>query len=363
MHLPMLATILEARTPAGPPAPKPAQAPVPARPLRPFRTQTRGTPAPAELPSPMPPPDLNAIPLPDLFDHLADLARLDRWLEHVRDEDLGPERLDVTSDLAIEPRATLRADIRARQPGIACGLAVLEPLVRAFDAVVRVEPLTRDGEPLVQGQPLATLEGLARDLLAVERPALNILGRLSGVATRTADFVAAIDADWPAKVFDTRKTTPGMRHLEKYAVRCGGGFCHRLGLDDAVLVKDNHLAALAGDPMWPLRVHEWTMDARRRYAGRLRFFEVEVDSLSQFTLLMSVPEGVIDVVLLDNMPVDEMREAVRERDRRHPEWKLEASGGVTLETINRIAATMVDRVSVGSLTHGAVSLDFGLDAT
>lgn len=310
----------------------------------------------------MPPPDLNAMALPALFDELARLGQLDRWLELVRDEDLGPERLDVTSELAVGERETMRAELRAREAGVVSGLAALGPVARAFDAVAKVDLLAADGQAVEPGQPVAVLEGLARDLLAVERPMLNLVGRLSGIATRTAGFVEAAGDEWPAKVFDTRKTTPGMRHLEKYAVRCGGGCCHRLGLDDAVLIKDNHLAALADDPMWPARVHEWSMEARRRFAGRLRFFEVEVDTIEQFTLLMAVPEGAIDVVLLDNMSPGDMREAVKERDKRHPEWLLEASGGVTLERIGLVATSMVDRISVGSLTHHAVSVDFGLDA-
>jgi nicotinate-nucleotide pyrophosphorylase (carboxylating) len=310
----------------------------------------------------MPPADLNTLPLPVLFDQLASLGQLSRFLELVRDEDLGPDRLDVTSELAVGAKETMRAEIRAREPGVISGLAALNPIVRAFDAVARLDLLAADGQPVEPGQPVAALEGLARDILAIERPMLNLLGRLSGIATRTTQFVQAAGDDWPARVFDTRKTTPGLRHLEKYAVRCGRGHCHRLGLDDAVLVKDNHLATIADDPMWPLRVHEWSLEARRRFAGRLRFFEVEVDTLSQFTLLMAVPEGAIDVVLLDNMPTADMREAVKERDKRHPEWLLEASGGVTLERIGLIASTGVDRISVGSLTHHAVSIDFGLDA-
>lgn len=307
-------------------------------------------------------PDLNAMPLPGLFDELAMLGQLDRFLALVREEDLGPELVDVTSELAVGATDTLRAEVRAREPGVVAGLATLPRIVRAFDAVTKVDLLAADGERVEAGRPVAVLEGLARDVLAVERPMLNLLGRLSGVATRTASFVEAVGDEWPARVFDTRKTTPGLRHMEKYAVRCGGGCCHRLGLNDAVLIKDNHLAALASDPMWPLRVHEWSMEARRRLSGRLRFFEVEVDTLEQFTLLMAVPEGAIDVVLLDNMPPGDMREAARERDKRHPEWQLEASGGVTLETIGLVATSMVDRISVGSLTHHAVSLDFGLDA-
>lgn len=312
----------------------------------------------------MPPIDLNSLPLPELFTHLADLGNLDRFLQFLRDEDLGPERLDVTSELAVSKRAALHTRVRAREPGILAGLAVLPRIASAFEAIAKVEPAAADGDTVERGQTVATIEGVARDVLTIERPILNLLGRLSGVATRTALIASAIPPDCPAKLFDTRKTTPGLRHLEKYAVRCGGGHCHRLGLNDAVLVKDNHLAALSFGPddPWPLRVFEMSRKARDLWPDALRFFEVEVDNLGQCIELLGLPEGAIDVILLDNMAPADMREAVRERDKHRPQLLLEASGGVTLETIGAVAASGVDRISVGSLTHHAVSLDFGLDA-
>ncbi len=305
--------------------------------------------------------DLNALSLPDLFVKLAALGRLDRFLALVRDEYLGPAGLDVTSELAVGERMSFRAEVRAREPGGVAGLMALEPIVQAFEAAARVKLLTADGDRIEAGQSVAVIEGLARDLLRVERPMLNLLGRLSGVATRTAAFVKAMGEEWPARLFDTRKTTPGLRHLEKYAVRCGGGFCHRLGLHDAVLVKDNHLAAI-GDESWAQRIDEMAARARAQFGDRLRFIEVEVENLGQFTELLKLKEGLIDIVLLDNMSPAAMREAVKERDTRQPGLLLEASGGVTLETIGSVAGSLVDRISVGSLTHHAVSLDFGLDA-
>jgi len=307
-------------------------------------------------------PDLNAMPLPALFGELATLGRLDRWLEFVRDEDLGPDRLDVTSELAVGEADTLRAEVRAREAGVLAGLQALPRIVRAFGAAVQLAPLAADGDRVGAGQPVAVLGGRARDVLAVERPMLNLVGRLSGVATRTAAFVAAVGDRWPARVFDTRKTTPGLRHLEKYAVRCGGGCCHRLGLNDAVLVKDNHLATVGCGTPWAERVAAWSAEARRRFAGQLRFFEVEVDTLAQLSALLSLPAGTIDVVLLDNMGIEDLREAVGLRDAQRPGLLLEASGGVTLERIGEVASSGVDRISVGSLTHHAVSVDFGLDA-
>lgn len=305
--------------------------------------------------------DLNALSLSDLFTELAGGGRLDRFLAVVREEDLGPAGLDVTSELAVGAGVRLRAEVRAREAGVVAGLAAMGPIVRAFEVDVQVELLAADGERVEPGQPVAVLEGLARGVLAVERPILNLVGRLSGVATRTAAFVKAMGEGGPAKLLDTRKTTPGLRHLEKYAVRCGGGFCHRLGLHDAVLVKDNHLAAM-GEGLWVERVQEMAAKARARFGDRLRFFEVEVDDLGQLGELLGLPAGTVGVVLLDNMEPAVLREAVGERDSRQPGVLLEASGGVTLETISTVASSGVDRISVGSLTHHAVSLDFGLDA-
>ncbi|MBK7404693.1 MAG: carboxylating nicotinate-nucleotide diphosphorylase [Phycisphaerales bacterium] len=305
--------------------------------------------------------DLNTLSLTDLFARLAELGDLDRLLGFIRDEDLGPERLDVTSEVAVSKRATLHTRIRAREPGVVAGLAAIARIPKVFEAIAKVDLEVADGDVIGEGQTIARIEGVARDVLMVERPILNLLGRLSGVATRTARFAGAIPPGCPGKLFDTRKTTPGLRHLEKYAVRCGGGCCHRLGLNDAVLVKDNHLAAIRDEP-WPLRVYEMSRTARERWPDALRFFEVEVDDLGQFTELLGLPEGAIDVILLDNMTPSHMREAVRERDRRRPGLLLEASGGITLETMAEVAGSMVDRISVGSLTHHAVSLDFGLDA-
>lgn len=310
----------------------------------------------------MPPIDLNSLPLPELFAELARLGRLSRFLEHVRDEDLGAEAMDVTSQLAIAPGERLTAGVVAREAGVVSGLAAVGPIVSAFGAEVRVETRAKDGDHVTRGCCVATIEGPAQDVLAIERPMLNLIGRLSGVATRTSAFVEAIGTGFPAKLFDTRKTTPGLRHLEKYAVRCGGGCCHRLGLHDAVLVKDNHLAAM-GSGTWLERLERMAVDARSAFGDRLRFIEVEVDGLLQFESVLTLAPGTVDVVLLDNMPVGDLREAVTMRNGRMPGLQLEASGGVTLDTVREVASSGVDRISVGSLTHHAVSLDFGLDAS
>jgi nicotinate-nucleotide pyrophosphorylase (carboxylating) len=204
-----------------------------------------------------------------------------------------------------------------------------------------------DGEAVAAGAVLAKVTGNARALLSAERTALNLLGRLSGVATLTAQYVAAIEGT-KARITDTRKTTPGLRALEKYAVRCGGALNHRFGLDDAILIKDNHVAACGG-------VGEAIRRARA-FAGHLVKVECEVDSLGQFDEALAAGP---DVIMLDNFSLEDLREAVRRNDGR---LVLEASGGVNLDTVAAIAATGVNVISVGALTHSAPVLDIGLDA-
>lgn len=309
----------------------------------------------------MRPPDLNAMLLPDLFEHLAEMGRLERWFSIVREEDLGPEGLDVTSRACFQGSERMRAGILARERGVVSGLAALPRLFEAFGADIQMEPAVADGESVEAGAAAARLEGRVRDVLAVERSMLNLLGRLSGVATRTDAFVRAMGAGHSAALYDTRKTTPGLRHLEKYAVRCGGGHCHRIGLHDAVLIKDNHIAAARGEDIADA-VARVAAEARSLRGDALRFVMVEVDSLGQLERVLSLDEGAVDIVLLDNMSLEHLREAAALRDQRRPALQLEASGGVRLETVREIALTGVDRISAGSLTHHAVSIDFGLDA-
>jgi len=311
----------------------------------------------------------NELSLPELYKSMNATGLVRRLLELARDEDLGPSGRDLTGEAA-DDSGVITANVVAREPGVAAGLAVLPELLGVFGGSVSAEDAIEDGDPFDSGRPLATLTGPRRGVVRVERTLLNLLGRLCGVATRTAGFVRAVRAagETPARLHDTRKTTPGLRVLEKYAVRCGGGFCHRLGLHDAVMFKDNHLAGVPSDRLADHaralvdRVHE-----RARETGvRPAFVEFEVDTLDQLDALLAVDRGdeagLIDVILLDNMPPVELVEAVSRRDRAGSGILLEASGGVTLETIAAIAQTRVDRISVGSLTHGAVSLDLGLDA-
>lgn len=227
-------------------------------------------------------------------------------------------------------------------------------MCHAVDAKLTFTPDLADGTAVERGSRLAVVSGSLRSILAAERTALNFLQRLSGVATLTHKYVAAVSGT-KAKVLDTRKTTPGWRLLEKYAVRCGGGTNHRVGLYDAILIKDNHIAGL-GDPATAVRR---SVELARAYPGNAGLpVEVEVDSVSQLLQVLPVQP---EIVLLDNMPPALLRECVAKRNELSPATLLEASGGVNLTTIRGIADTGVDRISVGALTHSATALDVALD--
>lgn len=284
-------------------------------------------------------------------------------------EDLG-ETGDRTSTALIPADLPGRAVFAARSPGVVAGLPAAELVCEAVGGL-RFEPLVADGSPVAPGTRLAVVSGPLRNLLAAERTALNFLQRLSGIATLTRKYVDAA-AGTRAAVLDTRKTTPGWRLLEKYAVRAGGGTNHRVGLFDGILIKDNHLAGLAGgDPATAIRR---AVELARAFPANAGFaVEVEVDTMEQLEEVLSLArtsdrpgssgDGAAgaDIVLLDNMPPDVLRQAVARRDAVAPGVKLEASGGVNLGTIAAIAATGVDRISVGAITHSATALDIGLD--
>ena len=262
-------------------------------------------------------------------------------------EDLGTG--DVTTRATIAPDVPATGTIVAKAPGVVSGLPVATAVFARVDPAIEVRPLTADGERIEAGDVLADVAGPAAGLLAAERVALNFLQRLSGVATATARYVEAV-AGTGARIVDTRKTTPGMRALEKAAVRHGGGHNHRVGLADGVLIKDNHLAALPG----PDAVARAVRLARAHGPHTLRI-EVEVTTLGE--LDQALAAGA-DVVLLDNMEPTLLREAVAVTAGRA---LLEASGGVTLATVRAVAETGVDLVSVGALTHSAPALDISLD--
>ena len=280
-----------------------------------------------------------------------------RLLEMAREEDLGSG--DVTSAI-LPPEVTAAGRFVARQPAVVCGAALLEPIAAAYDGDLRTEQLVADGDEVAAGAVLAVWRGPARGMMAAERVALNFLQRLSGVATTTREYVRAV-AGTGAEIYDTRKTTPGWRELEKYAVRAGGGRNHRKGLYDAVLVKDNHLAVLAkAEGKDPINALGRELERMRPYLGENAFVELEVDTLEQFRVALTLP---VDLILLDNMPLVQLRQAVamREAAGLRDVIGLEASGGITLENVGAVAQAGVERIAVGALTHSAAAVDIALD--
>ncbi|CEG08889.1 putative nicotinate-nucleotide pyrophosphorylase [carboxylating] [Afipia felis] len=281
--------------------------------------------------------------LPDGF--LA-LPTITDAVRHALAEDLGRAG-DITSIATIPEETPARAVMVARQPGIIAGLPLAIEAFRQLAPEMKIEAHARDGATVAKGKSLLTIVGPARAVLAAERVALNFLGRLSGIATLTASYVKQT-AGTKLRICCTRKTTPGLRALEKYAVRCGGGFNHRFGLDDAILIKDNHIA-VAGSISEVLK-------RARAVAGHLVKVEIEVDTLDQLREVLGT--GLADVVLLDNMDIPTLREAVALAAGR---VVLEVSGGVTVDRIAEIAKTGVDYASSGALTHSAPNFDVALD--
>lgn len=270
-------------------------------------------------------------------------------------EDLEPSG-DLTSQATIPADLWGEAVFSARSPGVLAGLPAVDLVLAAVEVRLQLQPDRADGSPLRRSDPIARLSGPMRAILAAERTALNFLQRLSGVATLTRQYVDAV-AGLPCRILDTRKTTPGWRLLEKYAVRCGGGHNHRIGLHDGILIKDNHLAALR-NPQAGARDEIEEAIRRCRQLHPTVPVEIEVDSLEQLERALACQP---DMVLLDNMPLDELRQAVVLRHEKAATVRLEASGGVNLTTVRAIAETGVDRISVGALTHSAPALDIGLD--
>jgi nicotinate-nucleotide pyrophosphorylase (carboxylating) len=260
-------------------------------------------------------------------------------------EDLG-HGSDITTDAIVPAGRRASARLVARERGVVAGIRVATSAFSLLDPEIEISIHRSDGVIVEPGETIAQIRGNARAILTGERTALNLLSRLCGIATATRNLVDLV-AGTHAQVADTRKTTPGLRALEKYAVRCGGGSNHRFGLDDAVLIKDNHLAVAGSIPA--------AVAATRAHAGHMVKIEIEVDTLEQ---LEEALRERIDAVLLDNMSVEQLTQAVRMVDGR---VLTEASGGVRPESIAAIAATGVDLISVGWLTHGAPSLDIGLD--
>lgn len=277
-------------------------------------------------------------PIPDFL--LTDL------IARALDEDLGGMG-DVTSRAVIPDGTTYEARLNARDPGVISGMQLARIAFHTVNPDLKVETLIGDGDTAKTGDVCMTIKGDAKSILMGERVALNLAGRLSGIATMTAAFVAETKGT-QAKVTCTRKTTPGLRLVEKEAVRHGGGANHRYGLNDAIMIKDNHIAAAGG-------IKE-VLERAREYASHMRMIEIEVDTLDQLGEVLTI--GGAHVVLLDNMSTEDMVKGVKMVDGR---MVVEASGGMKLERIAEVAATGVDFISVGALTHTVTNLDLGLD--
>lgn len=306
-------------------------------------------------------PDLNTLSLPEFADFLRQSGQTKRVLGLAYDEDLGEHGHDWTGELMFGPEDQRSVQMRARESGIASGIEFLGDLVGVFSKPGEIEFAAKlsDGDRIEPGTVLAIFSGNARAIVALERTMLNLISRLSGIATRTNEFVKLVEST-NAKVCDTRKTTPGLRAFEKYAVRCGGGTTHRLGLYDAVLIKDNHLASVSCENL-ATKIESVAYKIHNE-GTKLWFVQVEVDTLDQLKQVLGAKAGVVDIVLLDNMTIEELAQAVAMRDESGLGVFLEASGGVSKATVSAIARTGVDRISIGGLTHQAQSLDIGLDS-
>ncbi len=274
-----------------------------------------------------------------------DVVLLKPLVENALTEDLG-RRGDVTSQATIPADMQAQLQIKARQAGVICGIDLARLSFALVDAQIEFIAQVQDGETVEAGAVLATVKGNARHLLTAERTALNFMTHLSGIATATRQIVDSV-AQYPAQITCTRKTIPGLRIVQKYAVRCGGGRNHRLGLDDAILIKDNHIA-IAGDI-------KTAIQQAQKFAGHLIPIEVEVDTLEQ---LEQALDAGVSLVLLDNMSPETLSQAVAMCKGRA---KTEASGGITPETVQAAASTGVDFIAMGYLTHSTTALDIGLD--
>ncbi len=289
--------------------------------------------------------------------HPPEISKYKDLIEMAYQEDMGTTG-DLTSNCTIfDTDKITETNIVFREDGILCGLPVIQQVLKHYDPSIELNAVMQDGQCVKAHQKVATIKGNARTILSAERVVLNFLQRLSAVATTTKEYVLQADG-FKAKICDTRKTTPGWRELEKYAVRCGGGTNHRYGLFDAVLIKDNHLASFDSDLESSLNK---AVDIIQKGSVKPEFIQVEVDNLDQLHIVLNVE--AVDMVLLDNMSWQDLEKAVAIRDAKcvNRTVLLEASGGITLETIHSVAATGVDRISVGALTHSVANLDIGLD--
>jgi nicotinate-nucleotide pyrophosphorylase (carboxylating) len=285
-----------------------------------------------------------------------DLAKVRPLIQMAIEEDLGQG--DKTSELLFKDDTTAKATIISREEIVVCGMAIAGEILKSYDERLVLDVRIGDGELAHVGSKLGTIEGPLRPMLSAERVMLNFLQRLSGIATTTMKYVRAIQGT-KARIYDTRKTMPGWRLLEKYAVRCGGGYNHRFGLYDGILIKDNHLAQLGKDFHQKLR----GIVAEAKEIKGVKFVAVEVDHVDhQLNYVLDIPG--IDIVLLDNMGQWQLKHAVEMRDKmcgKHKKPLLEASGNITLSNVSAIAQCGIDRIAIGAITHSAKAVDIGLD--
>ena len=284
------------------------------------------------------------------------LAKVRPLIQMAIEEDLG--KGDMTSELLFKEDAFAKANIISREEIVVCGMDIAGEILKRYDDRLKLKVRINDGQSAHVANQLATIDGPLRSMLSAERIMLNFLQRLSGIATTTSKYVRAIQGT-KAKIYDTRKTMPGWRLLEKYAVRCGGGYNHRLGLYDGVLIKDNHLAQLGRKFQPKLRK---IIEEARKIKG-VKFVAVEVDHVDhQLNYVLEIPG--IDIVLLDNMGQWQLKHAVEMRDEmcgKNKKPLLEASGNITLSNVSAIAQCGIDRIAVGAITHSAKAVDIGLD--
>ncbi len=269
-------------------------------------------------------------------------------------EDYG--KGDVTSELFKKDNTLIKAEVVAREGIIVCGTVLIKEILKFYDLKLKVKVNIKDGEKAYSGDSIATMTGPFCSMLSAERVVLNFMQRLSGIATTTRKYVDEIKST-NAKLYDTRKTIPGWRNLEKYAVRCGGGFNHRFGLYDAILIKDNHIAQLENN----LKSGLEKIIKKVKKLKNIKFVEIEVDNLEQLKNILNI-KG-IEIILLDNMAPDLLKKAIKIKEKycKNKKLLLEASGGINLKNIKNIAKTGVDRISSGAITHSAISVDIGLD--
>jgi nicotinate-nucleotide pyrophosphorylase (carboxylating) len=301
--------------------------------------------------------DINELELPELYNAIVEPDQLATLMHMALHEDLGTPPTDITSSLLDDPDYPRTAHLRTRNPCTLAGLAALPDMLDVLSPDASMAPAQSDGQHVPTDTILASITAPAWQLLAAERTFLNILCHLSGIATHTAAFVEQTRGTH-ARIFDTRKTTPGLRALEKYAVRCGGGCSHRVGLHEAIMLKDNHLQGRTATSLtqW---INDTIPDARQRCLPT--FVEVEVDTFEQLEALMMTKQGLIDIILLDNFTPEQLIVAVALRKDTRRTILFEASGGITLQNVATYARTGVERLAVGAITHSAPSADIGLD--